>query len=835
MNAAWRIAQRELAGGVRSGLSGFRVFLLCLALGVAAIAAIGLTGEAIERGLEAEGARLLGGDAQITLTYRFATEEERAWMEDAGRVSEIAEFRSLARAGGDSALTQVKAVDGAYPLIGAVRLEPDIPLADALRGDRVVIAPELAGRLAVGVGDTLTLGTKDYEVAAILVAEPDASVDFGLGPRTLMRQGALEGSGLLAEGTLFDSAYRIDLPEGADPAALRAELDRRFGGSGARWQDARDGAPGVSEFVRTLEDFLILVGLAGLAVGGVGVSAAVRAYLARKTAVIATLRTLGATRDTVFAAYLLQIGVLALVGVVLGLVLGALLPLALSPVIEAALPIPARFAPYPAPLGEAALYGVLAAALFALWPLARTETVRPAALYRDAAGAGGAGRPRARYLLALAALAALLVGIAALFQGNPSLTLWAAGGVAGALLALALAARGLRWLAARLARRRAARGRPALRAALAALAGPREEAGAVVLSLGLGLTVLAAIGQVDRNIQDLIQGALPDDAPAFFFVDIQADQIDRFREVVASEGAGDVETAPMLRGIITGIDGRPAEEVAGNHWVLQGDRGVTYAATDEGFEVVAGAWWTEDYAGPPQVSFAAEEAGEMGLDVGDALTVNILGRDIKAEIAALHEVNFATGGIGFVMVMDPATLAGAPHTLIATATAPPEAEGAVLRALGGALPNVTAISVRDAVARAADVVAGIGGAIRAGALVSLVTGFAVLLGAAAAGVGARVFEAAILKTLGAERRTILASFALRSALLGAAAGAVALVAGCLGAWAVVTFVIDADYAVAWGNALAIVAGGALMTLIAGLAFAWGPLAARPAGVLRARN
>ncbi|PRY92706.1 putative ABC transport system permease protein [Hasllibacter halocynthiae] len=836
MRAAWRIARRELAGGFRAGLSGFRVFLLCLALGVAAIAAIGLTGEAIDRGLKAEGAVLLGGDAQITLTYRFATPEERAWMDAAGRVSEIAEFRSLARAGGEGALTQVKAVDGAWPLLGAPVLDPPIPLEEALAGDRVVLAPELAARLDVGPGDPVALGSKEYEVSAILVSEPDAAVDFGLGPRTVIRRDALAGAGLMTEGTLFDSAYRIDLPPGADPDALRAGFEARFGGSGARWQDARDGAPGVAEFVRTLEDFLILVGLAGLAVGGVGVSAAVRAYLARKTGVIATLRTLGATRGTVFLAYVMQVGVLALLGVALGLVLGAAIPLALAPVIEAALPIPARFAPYPAPLGEAALYGLLAAALFALPPLARTETVRPAALYRDAAGGGGAGRPRARYLVALAALAAALVGIAALLQGNRVLTLWVAGGVAGALLALTLAAWGLRLLARRLARARAMRGRPALRTAFGAIAGPREEAGAVVLSLGLGLTVLAAIGQIDRNLQGFVRGALPEITPSFFFLDIQPDQLERFEAVLDGTGAVDeIEAAPMLRGIITGIDGRPAAEVAGDHWVLQGDRGVTYAAAPGAREVTEGAWWPEGYDGPPLVSFSADEGRELGLELGSTITVNILGRGVTAEIAAFHEVDFATGGIGFVMVMDPAALQGAPHTWIATARADPGAEGAVLRAVGRALPNVTAVSVRDAVDRAAEVIDGIAGAIRAGALVTLVTGFAVLLGAAAAGVGARVFEAAILRTLGAERGTILLSFALRSALLGAAAGAVALVAGCLGAWGVVTFVMQADYSVAWGNALLIVAGGAAMTLLAGLAFAWRPLRARPAGVLRARD
>jgi putative ABC transport system permease protein len=225
----------------------------------------------------------------------------------------------------------------------------------------------------------------------------------------------------------------------------------------------------------------------------------------------------------------------------------------------------------------------------------------------------------------------------------------------------------------------------------------------------------------------------------------------------------------------------------------------------------------------------------MGLDLGDRLTVNILGRDIEAEVTSFREADFSTGGMEFVMVMNPGVLAGAPHSFIATVYATPEAEGAILRDLAGAYPNITAIRVRDAIDRVSEALTAIAQATAWAAAATLVTGFVVLIGAAAAGEQARVYEAAVLKTLGATRGTILRSFALRSGLLGAAAGVVAIVAGGLAGWGVMRFVMEADYRFEPVSAVAIVAGGALATLLAGLAFAWRPLSARPAQVLRAQE
>lgn len=831
-----RFALRELRGGLR----GFYIFLACLALGVAAIAAVGTVRSAIDQGIASEGAALLGGDAEIELTYRAADETERAWMEGiSDELSEIVDFRSMAVAGEERGLTQVKAVDSAYPLVGAVQLSPAMPLEDALRGREGlpggIMAPALIDRLGLTVGDQFMLGDQPFVLMAELVREPDdAGAGFGLGPRTIVRTADLEGSGLLSAGSIFETQYRLILPEGTDLDATRAVAQETFSGAGIRWRDSRDGAPGVSRFVDRLSSFLVIVGLSGLAVGGVGVSAAVRAYLAGKTGVIATLRTLGASRRTIFLTYFIQIALLSAAGISIGLILGAGLPLVLAPLISQSLPVPAVFSVYWLPLFEAALYGTLAALLFTLWPLARTEEVRPATLFRDAMESAKF-LPRIPYVFAAALLLAALIGVAVAFSAAAALTLWTAVGIAGALLVLTVAAAGTKALARRASHRRRQTG--PLRWALAAVGGPQQETGAVILSLGLGLSVLAAVGQIDGNLRNAISRDLPDVAPSYFFVDIQPDQLDGFMERVTTDpDVSRVDTAPMLRGVITQINGIPAREVAPDHWVVRGDRGITYAAKpDSRTTVTAGTFWPEDYTGDPQISFAAEEAEELGLSLGDTLTVNVLGRDITGTITSFRDVDFSTAGIGFVLTMNPAALSGAPHTHIATVYATQEAEGAILRDISNAYPNVTAIGVRDAINRVAEVMSGIAAATSYGAGMTLLTGFLVLIGASAAGERGRTYEAAILKTIGATRGQILNSFALRAMLMGAAAGVVGLVAGIAAGWSVSHFVMETDFSVIWSSAVIIIAGGIGANLVAGLAFAWRPLAARPAGVLRARD
>ena len=570
--------------------------------------------------------------------------------------------------------------------------------------------------------------------------------------------------------------------------------------------------------------------------GGVGIGAAVRGYLTRKVRVIAALRTLGATAGTVFAAYLIQVGLIAAMGIFVGLALGGGLVAGLGPMLAQNLPVPAEFSLYPTPLAQAGLFGALAVGLFTIWPLAWILRVRPAELFRNETELPRPW-PGWRIFVVMAVLAAALVGSIIGLSATPKLAAWCLGGIAVAFVIL----RALGWAGSRLARRlshsRLAAKRPGLRLALGAIGAPTAGTPGVVLALGLGLGVLAGISQIDSNMQGLLKGQLPENAPAFFFVDIQNAQLDEFREtVMAQDGTERISSAPMLRGVLTHLNEVPAAEAKidpAAAWVLRGDRGVSYAAVPpDGITITDGDWWAEDYAGPPLVSFAAEEGVELGLSIGSTITVNILGRPITATVANFREVSWRGMGINFLMIMSPGALAGAPHTHIATLYADPMAEAPVMRTLGKSMPNVTPVLVRDQIDRVSGGLDQLGAATRWGALAVLMTGLAVLIGVAAAGEERRRAEAAILKVLGATRATILGSFALRAALTGALAALVALLWGTMSAWSVITFVFEADYVLPLGSTIAIILAGMGLSLAAGLIFALGPLKARPAGVLR---
>ncbi len=836
---AVEIARRELRGGLR----GFAVLLLSLALGVAAIAAVATVRLSIQNGLAREGRVLLGGDAEIGLAYRFAADDERAWMEQVSQdLSEVAEFRSIVispDARGARALTNVKAVDRAYPLVGRVRLSPDLAMPEALAGrgglPGIVMAPELAERLGVRPGAKVMLGGIPFVFMAQLEQEPDSAGGlFALGPRSIVSLDALRQSPLLQPGSLFEIKYRMLLEPQTDLSALKREAGGKIAGGAMQWRDRRDGAPGVRRFVDRMASFLTLVGLAGLIIGGVGVSSAVRSYLEGKVAVIAMLKTLGASSGLIMRIYMLQVGAMAALGIGIGTVLGIGAPLALNGMITARLPVPVEMRIYPQALLQALAYGTLIALLFMLWPLARSQRIRAAALFRGVT-LGRRGWPALRHMIVSAVILLMLLALSARFMDSWRLTLWAFAALIGSFLALLLAGLGVRMIARPALRLPMLRRRTSLRLAIGSLAVPGSDSVAVVLALGLGLSVLATIGQIDTNLRGAITRELPEVAPLFFAIDIQPDQLEGYLSQVRSvNGVGKVVTAPMLRGVITKINGRPAREVAGNHWVVRGDRGVSYAASPpDGTRITAGKWWPEGYQGPPLVSFAQQEADEIGLKLGDTITLNVLGRDITATISSFREVDFSSAGMGFVMVMNPGALAGAPHSNLSTIYAAPGAEATLLARVTDSFPNITMISVRGAIERISRLLQGIGAAITYGALATLATGMVVLVGSAASGARARAYEASVLKVLGGARMMILASFLLRSALMGLAAGLVALLVGALAARSVIVSVMEGSFSFDPISAILIILGGIAMNVAAYAAFSLRALNARPSAELRA--
>lgn len=834
---ALRYAGRELRGG----LKGFRVFLACLAMGVAAIAGVGSVSTAVLEGLRADGKALLGGDVDLRLTHKPASEDQWAWLAaNTSQLSTVAQMRAMAIRddGAERRLIELKAADSAYPLHGTVVLESGAAVQDQLarKGELwgAVVSTRLVPRLNLEIGSVIRIGDARFAVNDIIVEEPDKSTQaFELGPRVIVPFEALQATGLVQPGSLIRYHYRVLVPAGEAPGDWISRLNEAFPEAGWRIRGLDNAAPNIQRFVDRVTMFLTLVGLTALLVGGVGVGNAVKAFLQARTGTIATLKCLGAPSSTIFSIYLIQVMILATVGIIVGLVLGTVSPLVAAPLIADRLPIDAQVGIYPDSLVMAGVFGYLVTFLFALLPLARARTVPAATLFRDLL-TPVTGKPGPRVIAMLIASGLILAGLAVLTAENWRIAAIFVVGSAAALLAFRLAAEGVMALARKLPRSRNAK----LRLAVANLHRPGAPTSSVVVSLGLGLTVLVTVALIEGNLSNQLNDTLRGEAPGFYFIDIQPDQAEAFDEVVGGFPTLTKATrVPMLRGRITALDGVPVSEIEPHPefgWILRGDRGFTWSSQppEAGSEVVAGEWWPADYKGEPLVSFDADAAEAYGLEVGDTISVNLLGRGFTAKIANLRRIDWTSLGINFVMVFSPGLMEQAPQTFIATAyldeTREPELEALVT----DNFPNVSSVRVKEVLEGVDEIVGNLAVAVRAIAAVAIIAGVLVLAGAIAAGHARRVYESVVLKVLGATRKDVAAAFLIEYGLMGFVTALIAAVVGSVAAWAVISFIMGAEWIFVPMALISTIALAVLITTGLGLAGTWVALGRKAAPLLR---
>jgi putative ABC transport system permease protein len=841
LRLAFRFSLREMRGGLR----GFAVFLTCIALGVAAIGGVNSVAEAISASVSSQGRILLGGDIRYQLIQRAADPAERTYFHSLGTVTESANMRSMARLpdGSDQALVEVKAVDGAYPLYGELATAPALS-HDRLFGEENGVygaaAPDiLLACLHLKPGDRIRLGKATIELRARLVDEPDAVSDgFAFAPRLLISLKALAASGLVQPGSLVKHVYKVKLPGGTGDAAVKKIGDQagdKFPEAGWSIRTRMNAAPALASNIERFTQFLTLVGLTALIVGGVGVANAVRAYLDGKRGVIATFKSLGASGGFVFTIYLVQIGLIALIGIAAGLAVAAALPFAAGWALSTVIPVPAEGGIYPGALAMAALFGVLVTLAFALLPLGRARDIPATALFREM-GFEASGWPRLPYLAAAGGIVLVLALLSIWYAKDRHIAVIF---VAAAIFAFVVL-RSVGWLVQFLARRSPRVRSTALRLAIGNIHRPGALTASVVLSLGLGLTLLATLALIDGNLRRQIADSLPEKAPNFFFVDIQGSEVEDFTRLVEKEAPGaKVERVPMLRGRVMALNGVASKDIKAppkGAWVLRGDRGLTYAEEKpKNATITEGSWWPKNYSGPPLVSFSQDEAHALGIKVGDTLTVNVLGRNVTAKVANLRKVEWETLGINFVFIFSPNTLAGAPHAWIATLTMPkatPADEARILTAVTRDFPAVTTIRVKEALEVVNRLVGQLATAIRAAAGLALLASVLVLAGALAAGNRARIHDAVVLKTLGATRRTLIAAFALEYALIGLATAVFALFAGGVSGWYVVAEIMKLPSHFLPEVAISTVIIALASTVGFGLAGTWRILGQKAAPVLR---
>lgn len=834
--ASWPLAARLAQREVRGGIGSLRLLLVCLFLGVVALAGVGSLAASILAGLAREGQTILGADLEVRLTQRLPTAAERARIASFGEVSDSVRMRAMLRglsgkAEGRQLLGEMKAVDGRWPLYGEARLEDGGGNAEvrAAIARGAVIGEAFADQLGLAVGDRVALGETSFTVTGILTQEPDKAAEgFTFGPSVLIALDRVAATGLVQPGSLYRSHTRLKLPAGVDPAAVRATLEAEFPDAGWRIADRRDGAPGVRRFVERLAQFLTLLSLTALAVAGIGVADGVRSFLDRKSGSIATLKTLGASSILIVRTYLLLILSLGAGAALLGAAVGALVPGAVVAVAGSAMPVPPALGLYPAPLLAAVAFGLLVAIAFAVPPLARAGALPAQRIFR------GLAEPwpwPGRRALAISLGAGLLVAGLAVWQAPEPIFALAFLAAAGAIFLLLWAlGHGIRRLAAALPRPR----RALLRLALANLHRPGAMTGQLVVALGLGLSLFATLAVVETSFNAELRRTIPARAPAFFVLDIPKEDGARFRETVPR--GSEIRMVPSLRGPITALRGTPVSELKSppeGAWILRGDRGLTFAAElPDGNRLVAGKWWPPGYSGPPLVSMDAEQAGLLGLGVGDQIGVSVLGAELTATIASLREIQWDSLGFNFVLVFDPATLADAPYTWMATVTPPPGAEAGFTRLVAEAFPTASVVRVKDVVGQVGALLGQVGMAVRAAASVAILAGLAVLVGAIAAQARSRIYDGVIMKTLGATRRQLLLSAGLEYAALGLVVAGLALVLGAGLAWLVLTRVLALGFQPDWGVVLGTVLLGATVTILLGVLGAARALGAPVAATLR---
>jgi putative ABC transport system permease protein len=865
---ALRLARRELRGGVR----GLWVVLLCLALGVAVIAAVGSLRAATDRGLAEDGRRILGGDLEVESGSQPLPVALRDWLRARGAaLSDVVQMRSMLVApSGERQLVELKVVDAAWPLVGEAAVadrpqrpipptlsrkgrgsdeatEPPPPLAGGGRGEGgkpsdiaaalsnhgLLAEPVVLDRLNLRVGDTVRLGNASFTIRGALISEPDrVAAPLILGPRVLIAADTLQSTGLIAPGSMVQYAIRAALLDPAAAPALLAALREAFSDHGWRIRDPHDAAPGVTRFIDQTSLFMTLVGLISLLVGGIGVANGVHAWLDARARTIATLRCLGASSALVFALCLIQVLALALCGIVIGLVAGSLAPRALAAVLKDVLPVPPVMGLYPAPLALAACFGLLTALAFSLWPLGRAARIPGGALFRDAL-LPGRTRPSRPLLAANAAVAASLIALTIATAADRRFALWFCAAALGTLIVFRLGGTAV-MLAARAGRLVRS---PAGRLGLANLHRPGAATPLMLVSVGLGLSTLAAVALIEANVQREITEQLPADAPSFFFVDIQDSQLPQFESLVmAQPGVAEMQQVPSLRARIVSVNGVAADKVhatAETRWALRGDRGLTYAATQpRDTRIVDGHWWPANYDGPPLVSFDAELARGWGVGIGDTIRVNVLGRDIDLRVASLRDIAWQSLSLNFTMVASPGLLQHAPHTHIATVRVADADQGHLLRAVTDALPNVTGIRVADVLAAVAGLLDQVAAALAATGSLTLVAGALVLVSAVAAGQRRRTQEAVILKALGATRRQIRTAWMVEFGVLGLAAGLIAALVGTIASFGVVRYIMHIGWAFLPGTLAGTLIASLAMMLTFGYVGTATALRAKAAPMLR---
>lgn len=847
-----RLARRES----RRAIGRILLFVMCVAVGVAAVVVVAGLSRGVSDGIRSEGRRLMAADVAVEgrrpLPKELDAIAARHGVVGRAGVRELVTnaFVPATRA---QVLAEVKVVEPGYPFYGELKLDPPQPLSALATTDSVVVGPELLTRLSLNVGDRVSLGGRPFRIAGTVVEEPDKlGVSFTLGPRIFLSPEGLALTSLADRGARVEHRALLKLRDGATAAdAERLERAIEAEMPDAEYFQTRTFTSAQASLRRSFDRigrYLGLVGLLSLLVGGVGVAQVARAWIAGRTDDVAVLRCLGATPREVVVLFAIQVAATALLASVIGAAIGTALLFALPHLAsDSLLPTSLIRAWQPGAILRGVVLGVGVSLVFTLPPLLALRRVPPSrVLRRDAEPVGGSR------VEAIAGAALILVSI--FVVGWLQTESWRQGGyfvlgIVGATLALMGAA----WLIVRavgLLPRDA--GGLRVRHGLARLARPGAGTVAAIVALGLGVTFVFATRVVEQRLGEQLRNETPADAPTAFFVDVQTDQWPALSAQLAKEGAVGIDSRPIVTARFAAIDDVPVNELAnrpapttaepderqqgGNRprprrWQLTREQRITYGTElPRGNRVIAGKFPSGN---PNGVSIEENFAKSLGVGVGSKLTLDVQGTEADLVVTSLRTVDWRTFGINFFLFAEAnGPLQDAPQQRVAVARMPEATASAAQSRVVEAFSNITVIPIKDVMEKVLAVLEKLGVAVRSLGLFIVVAGTIVLGGTIAASQARRAREVALMKTIGMTARDVVAIFALEYALVGLAAAIVGIGAGAAIAWAIVAKTMELPWSVGWGDVAIALLATVAVAICAGLSASLRALRARPVEVLR---
>lgn len=786
-------ALRDMRGSWRH----FRLVLLCLFLSLTSVTAIQIAGSSVLKSIEAQGNVILGGDWVLRQLYQPVGEAERDWIQaHGGSITDTVEMRVMLinPETQDAGLIELKAAAGEYPLYGRMETKPKGKFHDLLKGG-LVLDPNLGERLNVSLGDNVQLGEKIFKVAAWIENEPDRAGGsrFGLAPRVFIARDDLAATQLLQPGSMTYHDMRVKFPVGGNLTQFKAEFQSAFPNATWRLTDRERASPQIQRYVDNIVQFLTLIGLSSLLIGGIGIANGMRAYFQTRMTTIAIFKATGMGQSQIRKIYLWQIFGIGLAGTLSGLATGIVIPYLALPFIQPMMPFSVQIGLGLKEIFIPLSFGILTSLIFSLWPLGEAEKTSPLLLLRNMA-VGENQKPGAHIITVLIPLILILATIVIFSSDNQFFSLTFLLGAALCFCFFFIAGKAV----AHFANAQASRYSFAARLALQNLGGKGNAASQTLVSLGIGLTVLMSIALIERNLSATLHDNLPEDAPAFFFLDIQPEQKDAFSEIVSNiPGADKLITMPNLRGRIVSVNGIPAKEALKDKresWLLANERGFTYTSDLPAHsKIISGKWWPADYQGPPLISVVDDVERGFGVKPGDKMVVSVLGREIETEIANIREVNWTNFTVNFAITFAPGVLEAAPHSWLATVVAPPEKETEIQRAVTRAFPNISMIRISEAIETVSNLLNQMNQAIRVMALLTLATGLLVLAESLIATRARRSYDTIILKVVGVPQSTLRTTLLIEFVILGLIAAISAAVIATGVSWAVMSLWMDLEW------------------------------------------